>query len=291
MYHKSGFVNIIGHPNVGKSTLLNNLVGKRLSIITPKLQTTRHRIIGILNNVNYQIIFYDTPGIISYKHTLHKFMMNYVKKSLTDVDIILYMIDAKNEKINKFIKTIKNISTSLIVLINKIDIINSNCLETIVNTLHNYFPVCQILPISAKYKINLDLLLNKIISLLPKSKAYYPKNFFTDKNKMFFVNEIIREKILLLYKNEIPYSTNVINENIYSNDNLIKINSIITLEKESQKIILIGHKGRSLSKLIYYSKIDLEYFFKKKIFLKFYIKILTNWRLNELYIKKYVYPY
>lgn len=291
MYHKSGFVTIIGNSNVGKSTLLNNLVGRRLSIITPKLQTTRHRIIGILNNVNYKLFLIDTPGIISPKYTLQKYMMYYVKNAINDADIILYMIDANQYKYYNLIKKNFNISTELIVLINKIDIINNSILELLVNKLHKYFPYSQILPISALKKNNIDLLLNKIVTLLPKIKAYNNKMLFIDNNPIFIVNEIIREKIILLYQKEIPYSTNVITENFYETDNFIKINSIINLEKESQKIIFLGHQGITLKKIIYYSQKELESFFNKKIFLKFYIKIINKWRQNELYIKKYVYRY
>ncbi|QIK16481.1 GTPase Era [Blattabacterium sp. DPU] len=295
MNHKSGFVNIIGSPNVGKSTLMNSLVGEKLSIITKKPQTTRHRILGIINRSNFQIIFSDTPGMIDPVYPMQKIMMQYIEKSLEDADIILLTTEiGKIEDISIFnyIKK-KNKNVPIIILINKIDKIGSlyieNTLYDAVNYWHKLFPFSEILPISALKKMNQDLLMNKIISLLSEHPPYYPKTYLSDKSERFFVNEIIREKIFFLYKKEIPYSVEVHTKLFKIQNAFIYILSYIYVEKDSQKGILIGKKGNAINKLKFISIKSIEFFLKKKIKLKFYVKVCKNWRYDYKILKYFGY--
>lgn len=289
--HKAGFVNIIGNPNVGKSTLMNCLVGENLSIITPKAQTTRHRIFGILNSEKYQIVLSDTPGIIKPSYELQRSMMKFIKDSFKDADIILLMVEPQQRSIKDeiILKKIKLIELPVLILINKIDISNQNEIEQDVDFWKNEISNSEVLPISALNNFNIDLLLNKLISFLPKSPAYFPKDAVTDKPKRFFVSEIIREKILLNYKEEIPYAVEVIVESFKDEKDIIKIETIINVERESQKGIVIGHKGKGLTRIGKEARKELEKFFVKKIFLKLFVKVEKNWRKNTNQLKRFGY--
>ncbi|AWU43535.1 GTPase Era [Blattabacterium sp. (Cryptocercus kyebangensis)] len=296
--HKSGFVNIIGFPNVGKSTLMNSLVGENISIITNKPQTTRHRILGIIDQYNYQIIFSDTPGImIKPIYSMQKIMMKYVKRSLEDADIILFTTEiGKFHLFNKyfsFLNSLKEKKIPILILINKIDKIGVEYSETMlydtINYWNNFFPDSEILPISALKNINQDLLMNKILDLLSKGPPYYPKGFLSDRSERFFVNEIIREKILLMYKKEIPYSVEIFTEKFRDGKNSIHICSSIYVERDSQKGILIGKKGDSINRLGFFSIKGIESFFKKKVWLRLNVKICKNWRSNYKKLQNFGY--
>lgn len=286
--HKSGFINILGNPNVGKSTLMNCLVGEKLSIITPKVQTTRHRILGILNNTNYQLIFSDTPGIIEPKYELQSSMMDFVKNSFDDADIIIYMVEVgdrlKNDTdiYNKLLK----LKIPLIILLNKIDLTNQTNLENEADYWSTKFPNAEIFSISALNNFNIESLLQRLIDLTPKSPKYFPDDQMTDKSQRFFVNEKIREKILMYYNKEIPYSVEVLTSEFKDEEKIIKIRSQILVERESQKAIIIGHKGNALKKIGTKSRKDLELFFDKKIFLDLHVKVLKNWRSDPKLLKK-----
>ncbi|XOD68431.1 MAG: GTPase Era [Flavobacteriales bacterium AspAUS03] len=288
MNHKAGFVNIIGSPNVGKSTLMNALVGERLSIITPKAQTTRHRILGMLHGEDFQIVFSDTPGVIQAAYPLQKAMMMFVKTSIQDADVLLYMTETRQSdpKDTQLFEKLQKTNTPLIVLINKIDKTIQKALEESVNQCNERFPKASILPISALKKLNIDLLLEIITKLLPEHPPYYSKDTLTDKPERFFVNEIVREKILLLYEREIPYSAEVVTEQFKERDDFIYISCLIFVERNSQKGILIGHRGQALKKLGIQSRESLEKFFNKKIFLKFHVKTNKNWHSDSHQLKK-----
>lgn len=289
--HKSGFINILGNPNVGKSTLMNCLVGEKLSIITPKVQTTRHRILGILNNTNYQLIFSDTPGIIEPKYELQSSMMDFVKNSFDDADIIIYMVEVgdrlKNDTdiYNKLLK----LKIPLIILLNKIDLTNQTNLENEADYWSTKFPNAEIFSISALNKFNIESLLQRLIDLTPNSPKYFPDDQMTDKSERFFVNEKIREKILMYYNKEIPYSVEVLTSEFKDEEKIIKIRSQILVERESQKAIIIGHKGNALKKIGTKSRKDLELFFDKKIFLDLHVKVIKNWRSDPKLLKKFGY--
>ncbi|AWU44105.1 GTPase Era [Blattabacterium punctulatus] len=296
--HKSGFVNIIGFPNVGKSTLINSLVGENISIITNKPQTTRHRILGIIDQYDYQIIFSDTPGImIKPIYFMQKIMMQYVKKSFKDADIILFTTEiGKFNLLNKylsFLKFLKEQKIPILILINKIDkigvVYSENMLYDTINYWNNFFPNSEILPISALKNINQDLLLNKILDLLSNGPPYYPKGILSDRSERFFVNEIIREKIFLMYKKEIPYSVEISTKKFKNGKNSIHIDSSIYVERNSQKGILIGKKGNSINKLGYFSIKGIENFFSKKIWLRLNVKICKNWRSNYKKLQNFGY--
>ncbi|WP_341652184.1 GTPase Era [Blattabacterium cuenoti] len=296
MIHRSGFVNIIGFPNVGKSTLMNSLVGKRLSIITKKPQTTRHRILGIINKSDFQIIFSDTPGIIDPIYPMQKIMMQYVEKSLEDADIILFTTEiGKFEDVSIFNHIIKkkNKKIPIIILINKIDKIGTQCGKNIlyytINHWHKLVPDSEILPISALKKMNQDLLMNKIISLLSVHPPYYPEDYLSNRSDRFFVNEIIREKIFFLYKKEIPYSVEIYTKLFKNKNTFIYISSYIYVERPSQKGILIGEKGKAIKKLKFFSIKSIEFFFKKKIQLKLDVKVCKNWRYDYKKLKNFGY--
>ena len=289
--HKSGFINIIGNPNVGKSTLMNNLIGEKLSIITSKAQTTRHRILGIVNGDNFQLIFSDTPGIIKPSYELQDSMMDFVKSALEDADVILYMLEIgeKSIKDSEVHNKIQSAKIPTIILLNKIDLSNQEEIENKINIWSNKYPNADIYPISALNNFNTEKVINRIIELIPESPAYFPKDQLTDKPERFFVNEKLREKILLYYNKEIPYSVEVVTEEFKDEESIIKIRSIILVERESQKGIIIGHKGVALKKIGTKARIDLEKFFGKKVFIELHVKVSKNWRSNPNQLKKFGY--
>lgn len=289
--HKSGFVNIIGNPNVGKSTLMNALVGERLSIITSKAQTTRHRILGIVSDEDYQIIFSDTPGIIKPAYELQESMMDFVKTAFDDADILIYMVEI-GEKIlkdEKFFEKIRNAKIPVLLLLNKIDLSDQEKVKEQINFWMEQLPNAEILPISALEKFNIETIFNRIVELLPEGPAYYPKDQLTDKTERFFVNETIREKILIHYKKEVPYSVEVDTEEFLESDTLIRIRSVIMVERETQKGILIGHKGEALKRVGKEARKDLETFFQKKIFLELYVKVNKDWRNDTKQLRRFGY--
>lgn len=291
MSHKAGFVNIIGNPNVGKSTLMNGLVGEKMSIITSKAQTTRHRILGIVNDEDYQIVFSDTPGVLEPNYKLHEGMMKFVYSALEDADVLLLIVDAydqiiKNEKVLKRLQTIE---VPLIIVVNKIDLLDQERLEQTVNLWIEQFPKAEILPMSALHKQGLDTLLKKITELLPDSAPYFEKDALTDKTERFFMAEIIREKIFMNYKKEIPYSCEVVVNSFLDEENIVRIAADIMVAKDSQKGILIGHQGKMLKKVGTSARIDMEKFLDKKVFLELYVKVDKDWRDEDSKLKRYGY--
>lgn len=291
MAHKAGFVNIIGNPNVGKSTLMNVLVGEKLSIITPKAQTTRHRILGIVNGEDYQIVFSDTPGILNPAYQLQESMMDFVKTAFDDADILIYMVEVEEKELKNeaFFKKITNSKIPVLLLLNKIDLSNSERVEEKINYWKNKVPNSFVYVISALEKFNIESVFHKIIELLPESPAFYPKDQLTDKSERFFVNEKIREKILMHYKKEIPYSVEVETESFVEEKEIIKIRALIMVERNTQKGILIGHKGKAIKRIGEEARKDLESFFDKKIFIELYVKVNKNWRSNEKELKRFGY--
>ena len=289
--HKSGFVNIIGNPNVGKSTLMNSLVGEKLSIITSKAQTTRHRILGIVNGENFQLVLSDTPGIIKPNYELQTSMMDFVKTAIDDADIIIYMIEVGESSLKDkdLYNKIKSSKIPVLLVINKIDLTNQGDLEEQVDKWKDKLPNAEVFPISALQKFQTENLLQRLIELLPESPAYFPKDQLTDKPERFFVNEIIREKILLNYKKEIPYSVEVITEEFKEDETIIRIRSIIMVERDSQKGIIIGHKGDALKKTGIQARKDLENFFGKQIHIELFVKVNKNWRNNQNQLKRFGY--
>lgn len=288
---KSGFVNIIGNPNVGKSTLMNVLMKERLVIATHKAQTTRHRIKGILTGEDYQIVFSDTPGVLDPAYELQSKMMDAVKESLVDADVILYVVEIgeKRLKNEEVFERLQKTSTPIILLLNKIDTVTPERLNEAVEYWHELLPKAEILPISAKENVNLDLLINKIKAILPEGPQYYPEDQLTDRSERFIVNEVIREKILLNYQKEIPYSVEVVTERFKEDLNLISIDAEIYVERDSQKGIIIGHKGESLSKVGKEAREELEKFFDKKVFLKLFVKVRKDWRSKENDLRRFGY--
>ena len=291
MEHKAGFVNIIGNPNVGKSTLMNALMGEKLSIITHKAQTTRHRILGILNEEDYQIVFSDTPGIIKPAYKLQESMMNFVHSAFKDADVLIYLVEIGERalKDEAFFEKIKNTKIPLLLLVNKIDLSQQEEVEKQINHWKEQVPNAEILPISALNKFNMDKILERIIELLPVSPAYYDKDAITDKPKRFFVSESIREKILKHYKKEVPYSVQVEVEEFEDEENIIRIRAIIFVMRESQKGIIIGHKGAGIKRIGTEARKDLERFFDKKIFLETVVKVKKNWRDDDRQLKSFGY--
>ncbi len=289
--HKSGYINIIGNPNVGKSTLTNFFVGQKLSIITHKAQTTRHRILGIVNSENYQMVISDTPGILKPAHKLHESMMDFVNMTFEDADILIYMVEYQDHDLKDpiLLKKIKSTKTPVFLVINKIDNIDQSKLENEIDYWKPVLPNAEIWPISAKEKFNVEELKARIIEILPEGPAYFPKDQITDKPERFFVNEIIREKILIHFKKEIPYSVEVMTESFIEETNIIKIRSIIMVERSSQKGIIIGHKGDAIKKVGTESRIDIEVFFNKKIFLDLQVKVNKNWRSSDKQLKRFGY--
>jgi GTP-binding protein Era len=289
--HKAGFVNIIGCPNVGKSTLLNALVGERLSVITSKAQTTRHRIMGIVSEKEYQIIFSDTPGILKPNYKLHEKMMRFVADAMEDADVFLLISDVFEDVQleQSYIDKLKKVTQPVLLLINKIDVVTADKVEAKVALWHERLPNAEILPVSALQRTNLGILMQKILSLLPEHPAYFDKEEFTDKPERFFVSEIIREKILLNYKKEIPYSCEVVVESFKEDEKIIRIEAVIYVERDSQKGILIGHKGEALKKVGIEARKDCETFFGKQIHLQTFVKVDKDWRTNEKRLKNFGY--
>lgn len=289
--HKAGFVNIIGAPNVGKSTLMNELVGERLSIITSKAQTTRHRILGIVNDDDHQIVFSDTPGIVDPAYKMHEGMMSFVKSAISDADVLLVMVEAKekNFKDKDILERLQKTSTPIILLINKIDQLEQDELESKVAFWKEQLPKAKIFPIAALHNFNVDQVLLEIKSLLPESPPFFDKDALTDKPEKFFVSEIIREKILLNYKKEIPYSCEVEVEAFKEEPNIIRIRAVIMVIRDSQKGIIIGHQGKGLKKVGTEARKDIENFFDKKVFLELYVKVNKDWRNNEHQLKRFGY--
>ena len=284
--HKAGFVNIVGNPNVGKSTLMNQLVGERISIATFKAQTTRHRIMGIVNTDDMQIVFSDTPGVLKPNYKLQESMLAFSESALQDADVLLYVTDVVEnpEKNMDFLRKVQKMDTPILLLINKIDELRENsqqALAEIVEKWHALLPKAEILPISAKTKFGIDMLLKRIQELLPESPAYFDKDQLTDKPARFFVSEIIREKILLYYDKEIPYSVEVRVESFKEDEKHIHINALIYVERDSQKGIIIGHQGVALKKVSTEARKSLEKFFGKPIFLEIFVKVDKDWRSSE----------
>jgi len=291
MDHKAGFVNIIGNPNVGKSTLMNALVGERLSIITSKAQTTRHRILGIVNGDDFQIIFSDTPGIIKPAYELQSSMMNFVKSAFEDADILIYMVEIgeKDLKDEAFFNKIIHSKIPVLLLLNKIDKSNQEQLDEQVDFWKEKVPNATVIPISALENFNVETVFNTIKELLPVSPAYYPKDALTDKPERFFVNETIREKILLNYDKEIPYAVEIETEEFIEDEKIIRIRSVIMVERDTQKGIIIGHKGGALKKVGMQSRADLEKFFGKQIHIELYVKVNKDWRSSEYQLRRFGY--
>mgnify|MGYP005814973921 CR=1 FL=1 len=289
--HKSGFVNIVGNPNVGKSTLMNVLVGERLSIITSKAQTTRHRILGIVNGEDFQIIYSDTPGILKPNYRLQESMLNFSRSALVDADILLYVTDVFDnyEKNKNFVEKVNQTDSPVLLLINKIDLINQEKLEELVDKWHEIIPKAEIYSISAKEQFNIDTVLKRVLELLPDSPPFFDKDQLTDKPERFFVSEIIREKILLNYEKEIPYSVEIEVEQFKESEDLIRINAVIYVERDSQKGILIGRNGKSLKKVGIDSRKDIEDFFGKKVFLELFVKVEKDWRNKDIKLKNFGY--
>ncbi len=289
--HHSGFVNIIGNPNVGKSTLMNALVGERLSIVTSKAQTTRHRIMGIVNGKNYQIVYSDTPGILKPNYKLQESMMNFVRSAISDADIVLYVTDVieKRTKNIEYLEKLNNMDVPVLLAINKIDLTNQEELEKIYNEWRELIPRAHIFPISAKEKFNLNPLFEKIVELLPESPAWYDKDMFTDKNLRFFASEIIREKILISYGKEIPYCTEVVIDSFKENDDIWNIDAVIYVMRDSQKGILIGKGGTALKRVGTLARKDMETFFEKKVFLQIFVKVNPDWREDNRKLKQFGY--
>ena len=291
--NKAGFVNIIGNPNVGKPTLMNALVGEKLSIVTAKAQTTRHRIMGIVNGDDYQIVFSDTPGILKPNYMLQESMMDFVETAIGDADIILYVTDVieKMDKNIEYIEKLNKVECPVIIAINKIDETKQEKVVELVEKWHATVPKAEILPISALNKFNVNVLLSRLVELLPQQHAWYDRDVFTDKSMRFFASEIIREKILLNYNKEIPYCTEVVIDAFEENEEIYNISAIINVIRESQKGIIIGPKGLALKRVGTQARRDMEKFFEKKVFLKMFVKVNPDWRESKKELKKFGYIY
>jgi GTP-binding protein Era len=291
MSHKAGFVNIIGNPNVGKSTLMNAFVGEKLSIITSKAQTTRHRILGIVNGENFQVVLSDTPGIIKPAYELQASMMDFVKSAFDDADLLIYMVEIGEQELKDetFFNKITSAKIPVLLLLNKIDKSNQEQLEEQVQLWAKKVPNAEIIAISALEGFNVKEVFDKIIELLPESPPYYPKDQLTDKPERFFINETIREKILIHYKKEIPYAVEIDTEEFFEEEKIIRIRSVIMVERETQKGIIIGHKGSALKRVGIEARKDLEKFFGKQIHLELYVKVNKNWRSNQRQLKRFGY--
>ena len=289
--HKAGFVNLVGNPNVGKSSLMNLFVGDRISIATFKAQTTRHRILGILSSDDYQIVFSDTPGVLKPNYKLQEAMLAFSLSALEDADVLLYVTDTieDSSKNSDFIEKVEKLNIPILVLINKIDLTNQENLISLVEQWHERLPKAEIFPVSAKAKFNTDKVLERIIELLPESPNYFDKDQLTDKPSRFIVSEILREKILLYYDKEIPYSTEVVVNEFHEEDKIIHISATIYVERESQKGIIIGHRGIALRKVGMEARRDIERFFNKKVFLKTFVKIDSDWRNPDKELKMFGY--
>jgi GTP-binding protein Era len=291
MPHKAGFVNIIGNPNVGKSTLMNAFVGERLSIITSKAQTTRHRILGIVNGDDFQVVLSDTPGIIKPAYQLQESMMGFVKSAFEDADILLYLVELgeKALKDEAFFRKITNAKIPVLLLVNKIDKGDEEKLAFAVQLWQEQVPNAEVFAISALENFGVSQVFNRIIELLPESPPFYPKDQLTDKPERFFVNETIREKILMHYKKEIPYSVEIDTEEFFEDEKIIRIRSVVMVERDSQKGIIIGHKGSALKRVGVEARKDLEKFFGKQIHLELYVKVNKNWRNDNRQLRRFGY--
>ena len=291
MKHRSAFINIIGNPNVGKSSLVNLFLDEKISIISSKAQTTRHRIFCILNNKNYQFVFSDTPGIIKPMNKLHESMMNFVESSYNDADIILYVVDSsqKNFLNEDLTLKLKSLKIPIVIVVNKIDLIDEKTLELVVKVIKEKFNDSAIYPVSVKENFNVKTILDKLEELSPISPPFFPKDQITDKPERFFVNEIIREKILNFYKKEIPYSVEVVTNSFKPSSKILKIDSTIYVERSSQKGIVIGHKGKSLTEIGKKARLELEDFFNKKVFLELRVKVSKNWKSSNTSLKRFGY--
>ena len=289
--HKAGFVNIVGNPNVGKSTLMNTLVGERISIITSKAQTTRHRIMGIVNGDDFQIVYSDTPGVLAPNYKLQESMLNFSNSALLDADILLYVTDTveKMDKNESFLQKVQQVTIPVLVIINKIDLSDQAKLEQQVIELGKLLPNAEIIPISALRKFNVDYVLRRISEMLPESPPYFDKDALTDKPARFFVTEIIREKILLYYQKEIPYSTEVVVENFEDTPNLVRISAVIYVERDTQKGIVIGHGGQALKKVATEARKDIESFLGKKVYMEMFVKVEKDWRNRDNKLKAFGY--
>ncbi len=288
--HKAGFVNIIGNPNVGKSTLMNALVGERLSIITSKAQTTRHRIMGIVNGEDFQIVYTDTPGIVNPHYKLHEQMMGFVNNALEDADLFLLVTEVGETFKNQEVLTkIVNSTTPVILVINKIDLSNQQVISEKIDYWQKQIPRAIVVPASATERFNIDTIFDHIINLLPENPPYFPKDELTDRSMRFFVSEIIREKLLLFYQKEIPYSCEVAVESYEEKEGVDNIHAVIFVERESQKAILIGHQGKSIKKVGIEARKDIEEFTGKKCFLNLYIKVMKDWRNSDRALKQFGY--
>ncbi|PWD97943.1 GTPase Era [Marinilabilia rubra] len=291
MTHKAGFVNIIGNPNVGKSTLSNKLIGERLSIITSKAQTTRHRIFGIVNKEDYQIVFSDTPGVLKPKYKLQESMLHFSKSALADADILLYITDTVEtpDKNDEFLNMVKKATVPVLLAINKIDLIQQKELEDLVDFWKKELPEAEIYPLSALHKFNIQNLYDRIVELLPDSPPFFDKDALTDKPERFFVSEIIREKVLLNYQKEIPYSVEVEVEQFKEGEKRHDIRCIIHVSRDSQKGIIIGHQGKALKKLGIDARKEIELFLGKQVYLELYVKVSKDWRDTDNFLKNFGY--
>lgn len=289
--HRSGFVNIVGNPNVGKSTLMNRLVGEKISIITAKSQTTRHRIMGIVNTPEYQIVYSDTPGVLQPNYKLQEHMLGFSLSALQDADVLLYVTDVveKIDKNDTFLAKVQELDLPVLLLINKIDQTKQSELEKNVDKWKQLLPKAEIYPISALNDFGIDMIQKRVLELLPESPPYFEKDALTDKPARFFVTEIIREKALLIFQKEIPYSIEVAVEEFKEEKDIIRIRAIILVERDTQKGIVIGHKGESLKKLGTMARKDIELFFEKKVFLQLYVKVEKDWRDRDNILKKFGY--
>lgn len=291
MKHKAGFVNIVGNPNVGKSTLMNALVGERISIITSKAQTTRHRIMGIVNGDGFQIVYSDTPGVLQPKYKLQESMLRFSTSALTDADVLLYVTDVFEEKKANanFLEKVKRSGLSTILIINKIDMTKEDQLEELYNDWKKELPDAEIFPVSARYRFNIDNLLERIKEMLPEGEPFFDKDQLTDKPARFFVTEMIREKILQNYSKEVPYSVEPVVEEFKEEPDIIRISAVINVERDSQKGIIIGHQGKALKKIGTDARKDMEAFFDKKVFLKMFVKVQKDWRNKDFNLKQFGY--
>ena len=285
--HRSGFVNIVGNPNVGKSTLMNALTGERLSVVTAKAQTTRHRIMGIISGDDYQIVYSDTPGIIKPKYKMQKGMMNFVRTAFTDADVILYVTDVIEtpNKNAEYIEKISRVDIPILVIINKIDLTTPDKLDALSDVWKSLLPQAAIIPVSAKEKFNIDTVSAAIRNALPEGEAYYPKDEMTDKPERFFVSEILRGKIFENYEKEIPYCTEVVVESFKESSDIIRVQTLIFVERDTQKAILIGKNGAAMKKTATAARKEMERFFGKKIYLETFVKVRKDWRNDEIYLK------
>lgn len=288
--HKAGFVNLIGNPNVGKSTLMNRLVGETLSIITPKAQTTRHRIKGIVNGPDFQIVYSDLPGVLNPAYKMQEMMMCFVNEALKDADVILYMVECGEKNYNpEIIERLQHFELPVLLIINKIDKSSADLVEETSFFWKELLPKAELFTISALQSTNLDLLMTRIVELLPLSPPFFPKDELTDKPVRFFISEIIREKILLLYKKEIPYSVEVVVESFKESDDIVRISAMLYCERDTQKGIIIGNKGSAIKQLGIESRASIEAFLEKKVFLDLSVKVLKDWRDQDLMMKRFGY--